>query len=250
MTLLSRASAALNDARWRHGVFWPLLVSTRGRWEDYVERLSVNGRRYYRRAAKLNGEKAVRVVPFDRAQVASFMELWGRHFAFAPGYLSRLEALARRGRMTCFEARAGGTPVALQLVETYGPYGRCHAPWFDKPAHEAANLATFMWFAVIERAMRGGSFHWLDLGGGPASRLAPDHYKRRYAPEEGPRLLRRCPACAYMFVVEPESASGDLACPECGAACAVDWRARAVLAVSRLPSPAAWRARARTTRSA
>jgi hypothetical protein len=241
--LTARVAGALNDARWRHGVFWPLLVRTDRAWEEYVAGLSESGRRYLRKALKLNAGRTLRVVPFDGAQVRSFMDLWGRHYAFAPDFFSKLEALEKRGRMTCFAAVEGDRTVAVQLVETYGPYGRCHAPWFDKDALEASNLATFMWFGVLEHAMRERAFAWLDLGGGPLARLPSDHYKRRYAPEASPAVLRRCAACAFMFVVDPPRRH---ACPGCGTDAPLSWRGRAVLAVSRVPKPG----RARTRRTA
>lgn len=249
MGLTSRVGRALNDARWRHGVFWPLLVSTRRPWEEYLAALSESGRRYRRKAAKLNSDKAFAPAPFRPEEVRRFMDLWGRHFAFAPDYFDRLLRLEQQGRLACYAATAGGQTTALQLVEAYGPYGRCHAPWFDKDAHEESSLATYMWFSVIEHAVRAGRFEWLDLGGGPLSRLPEDHYKRRYGPDESGTFLRRCAPCGFMFVVDLARLRRAVACPSCGDGARVSWRGRAVLALSRVPKPGPSR-RARTRRSA
>lgn len=241
--LCSWGGRALNAARWRHGVFWPVLVPTDRAWEEYLRGLSQHGRDNHKKAKALNAGVRFEAAAFSPERVRRFMDLWARHFRFPDGYLSRLEALAGAARLSCFEARAGGETIALQLVETYGPYGRCHAPWFDKAAFEKRLLATFMWFSLFEHAMRTRAYGWLDLWDGPPARLPPEHYKRRYRPLDDGSIVRACGTCAFMFVTEAARLRGPLRCPSCAAPASVDWKGRAVLALSRLRKPAFARTR-------
>jgi len=153
----------------------PLLIDVRsGSFETYLGSLAKTGRKNHRYAAKHNADLVYGPTPFDEVLISHFMRLWEqqdiegtrREWGFGLGFL---DLLHKHRKLLCLSATNADDPrqvLALQFVEQHREYVFCHPPMYDKNLHADRYIAKFMWFGLIEYALKDPTIGWLDLGGG------------------------------------------------------------------------------------
>lgn len=145
----------------------PLLVETRGLYEDYLKSLSRKAKKNYKATMKEYGNLWYGEGGWDPTLIENFMRRWEnqlirgekRKWAFGIDYLESI-----RGRLHVFYALNEDSIIACQFVELHGNYLECHPPMYDKTQHKG--LAKFMWFNLIRYAHATPGVNFIDLGGG------------------------------------------------------------------------------------
>ena len=148
-----------------------ILIKVKGKtFGEYISSLSKKARKNFRYVKKHNTDLVYRKVPYDRNEMAKFMDLWEQQlirgerkkWAFGTWYLDKLKSL---GRLRVFVASKNGERIALHFVENHEGYIECHPPMYDKK-YSRRYLAKFMWFNLIKYALEDDEMEWIDLGGG------------------------------------------------------------------------------------
>lgn len=214
--LSSGTHRIVSDARWRHGVFWPVLVPVSDTWEKYQDSLSRPAKKNLRASLKANADLRYSDFSCDKREYDRFFDIWGRRFPFPDGERQKIWHMVESGRIDAYRAEGPDGVVGIHLVERFGRYARCHAPWFDFEQHEKRGLGSHFWFSLIQHSCSSGRYDWLDLGGGPIRKLNESHYKRRFSPVETSQFVRLCRSCGYNYLVPSRPMPAETHCPECG----------------------------------
>jgi hypothetical protein len=228
-----RARNALLESRWEEGLLLPILVRLDRTWQEYYEGLSKPARKNYKAAMGKNSDLTYESIEPDKETVKTFVDIWQKYYPFPKGELEKYMEIARKNWLLCFGARLNSNLMAIHLVEKYGTYLRCHAPWFDRELHEDRQLSTYMWFSLISHSLGDPDMKWLDLGGGPLHRLPQDHYKRRYNPEvTTPFFVKVCLNCSFHYLVDEKLLHRrKMICPDCGNEEQLNLRRRLILSL-------------------
>ena len=144
-------------------------VHTPKTFEEYIKSLDKRGKQIWRFIKNHNQDFVYKKVPYDREEVAQFMDLWEhqiirgeyRHWAFDVTYIDKLELI---GRLLCFACFRGKEKIALHFVENHDGYIECHPPMYDK--NKYLGVAKFMWMSLIKYGIETPKIRWIDLGGG------------------------------------------------------------------------------------
>jgi hypothetical protein len=213
-----KARLGLLESRWDEGLLLPILVRLDQSWQEYYEGLSKPARKNYKAAMRKNVDVSFESIEPNEDAITRFMDIWGKYYPFPEGELEKYMEIARKNWLLCFGARTNTQLIAIHLVEKYGAYLRCHAPWFERDTYHDRQLSTYMWFSLISCALRDPEAKWLDLGGGPLNRLPETHYKRRYNPERtAPFFVKICLDCSFHYLVDQKSLHRrKMICPNCG----------------------------------
>jgi len=153
----------------------PLLVNVdSGSFADYIKSLAKTGKKNFKYVQKHNLDLTYTKIIFCPKLIDQFMDLWEQQEAAGKRNtwgISRgfVELLDRKGNLLCFAAHKTDNKnevLSVHFVEKYGNYVDCHPPMYDKEKYTDRYIAKFMWFHLIEYAIKDPEIRWLDLGGG------------------------------------------------------------------------------------
>lgn len=140
-------------------------------FEEYLDTLSRPAWKNWKECRKRNQDLRYEEVDFDFAEVSCFMEIWQQQlvrgqpirWAFGPEHV---RDIANMQELRVFRATSKVGPVAMHFIQKRGGYWECHPPMYDKDRYQDRMLGKWMWFNLINWAIRNKEMP-LNLGGGP-----------------------------------------------------------------------------------
>ena len=136
-----------------------------GSFDEYIRSLTKKSQKNFRYAMHHNQRVNHEEVPFDRDEVHFWMKLWERQLIRGEykEWAFGVEELEGKN-IKCFRATEG-SPIAFQFVEEIDGYINCHPVMYEKERYASRYLSKFMWFGLLDWAIRSG-IQIVDLGGG------------------------------------------------------------------------------------
>jgi hypothetical protein len=140
-------------------------------FNDYIATLSQPARKNWRECRKKNQDLRYEEVVFDYDKVKQFMEIWEQQlvrglvirWAFGPDHIRELDKM---GQIKVFAAYNNVGTVAMHFIQKRKGYWETHPPMYDKERYSNRMLGKWMWFNLINWAIRNNQMP-LNLGGGP-----------------------------------------------------------------------------------
>lgn len=137
----------------------------------YIQSLSQPSRKNWRECRKKNQDLFYEEVDFNYEEVKKFMEIWEVQlvrgmpirWAFGPDHIQDLD---NRGVLKVFRAYNNVGTMAMHFIQERDGYWETHPPMYDKDRYENRMLGKWMWFNLINWAIRNKEVP-LNLGGGP-----------------------------------------------------------------------------------